>query len=792
MRTRRWGRMATAAGLVTVFVSSFLASSFLAQAAGAGEQPAGSRAEDGSPRAERVLIVSLPYVSWTFVHRLQEKGDLPNLTELFRQSGLAVLSTRAPSLVPDITGGYVTLGAGDKAVGAKGGAATTSDGAAFPVDGQVGDEAAGEVYRRRTGRDPGQGIVHLGIPEILIANSESIFDAPVGRFGDALAEAGYSRAVIANGDGTEPPLVPPIYRRSAVAALMGSNGKLPGGVVDRSILREDPRAPFGLRLDLDAVSEAFTDAWQERSVVLVEASDIVRANEYLDLSTDSRDLAIMRQSLRWTDELVGRLMEEVDPARDAVVVIGPATNQDERTLTITAMRAPGTKPGFLRSPTTQREGFVQLIDIAPSVLKMLDIKRPESMRGRPIEFEESDDTLAERRAELVEVDAVTNFRGDVLYTVAYLWFGALGLLAFAVALMLSGVWAERLRRLIPTAACALIAYVPVVFLARLLPFHDYGVVPYVLFLLGASTALGVAFQALGRADPLDPLIIGLTATVGLLVIDVVLGSNLLFNSGFGSSPEVAGRFIGFGNIGYAALGAAAVLLAGLVARRVGGRNGAWVGIGILAVALVADGAPFWGADVGGVLSMVPAFGLTALLLLGIPITKKNIAAALGLTVVAAAFVTVLDLLRPVAQRTHLGRLVEQIQDEGFSAFSKVIERKLHMNFESVAHSHWRVMVLLGALFVAYLWFRGPRALRPLVAREPEIRTALLGFAILAVLGYALNDSGVLVPGVMLGILTAVLAFLLVALPEVAPSTASGTAAPRAGRARAAQPRSRRS
>ena len=771
MGTRRWVRVATAACLATVLTAGSLGVAGAAEGAG---KP--------SPTVDRVLILSLPYVSWSDL----QKVDLPNLTRLFRESGIAVLSTRAPALVPDLTGGYVTLGAGDKAVGAnERGGATKSDGAAFAIDDRVGDETAGEIFERRTGHKAVRGIVHLGISEILIANSESIFDAQVGRFGDALAEAGYSRAVIANGDGTEPPLVPPIYRRSAVAALMGSNGKLPGGGrVDRSILRDDPRAPFGLRLDVDAVSDAFSDVWQPRSVVLVEASDVLRANEYLDLASDSRDAAIMRQSLRWTDELVGRLMQQVDPEHDAVVVVGPTPNQDERTLTITAMRAPGAPAGFLRSPTTQREGFVQLIDVAPSVLKMLDIKRPVSMRGRPVEFNDSDDTLTERRERLVEVDEVTNFRGDILYTVAYLWFGALGFLAFAVVLVLSGVWVARLRRLIPTAACALIAYVPTVFLARLLPFHDYGVVPYVVFLVAVSIALGLAFQALGRADPLDPLIIGLTLIVGLLVIDVVLGSNLLFNSGFGSSPEVAGRFIGFGNIGYAALGAAAVLLAGLVARRVGGSRGAWVGIGILAIAVIADGAPFWGADVGGVLTMVPTFGLTALLLLGIPISWRKVAAAIGVTVLAAAFVTALDVLRAPAKRTHLGRLVEQIRDEGWSAFSKVIERKLHMNFESVAHSHWRLMVVLGLLFVAYLLFWGPRALRALAAKEPELRTALIGFAILAVLGYALNDSGILVPGVMLGILTAVLAFLIA--PEGA------TEAPRAARTRAAPRRPRRS
>jgi hypothetical protein len=724
--------------------------------------------------------------------------DLPNLTRLFRQSAIATLSTRAPSLTPDITGGYVTLGAGDKAVGAnENGGATKADGAAFGADDRVGDETAREIFERRTGHKAGHGIVDLAIAEILIANSESIFDAQVGRFGDALAEAGYSRAVIANGDGTEPPLVPPIYRRSAVAALMGSNGKLPGGGrVDRGLLQKDPRAPFGLRLDDDEVMDAFSDVWKPKSVVLVEASDMVRANEYLDLSSDVRDKAIKRQSLHWTDDLVGRLMRQVDPNHDAVVVVGPTPNEDVRTLTITAVRAPHTQAGYLRSPTTQRVGYVQLIDIAPTVLQMLDIKRPVSMRGRPVEDKPTGDTWVQRRDTMFDADAATNFRGDIVYTVAYIWAIAVGFLAFGVVLLLagmSGLWADRIRRVIPLYACSVLAYVPVVFLARLLPFHDYGILPYVVFLFAASIAVGALYLVLGRSDPADPLILALTVIAGVLVIDVVFGSNLLFNSGFGSSPEIAGRFIGFGNIGYAALGAAAVLLAGLVARRVGGREGAWIGIGILGVALIADGAPFWGADVGGVLSMVPAFALTALLLLGIPVRRRNVVYAFLVTVLAAAVATGLDVLRPPAKRTHLGRLVEQIHDEGFSAFTKVVERKLHMNLESLGHSHWRPMAVLGVLFIAYLLFRGSRQLRVLTAENPELRTALIGFTILAVLGYALNDSGILIPAVMLAILSAALAYLI--FPGGLPTSArreAATAAPRAGSTRVTPQKRRQS
>ena len=236
--------------------------------------------------------------------------------------------------------------------------------------------------------------------------------------------------------------------------------------------------------------------------------------------------------------------------------------------------------------------------------------------------------------------------------------------------------------------------------------------------------------------------IGLGVLVAVLVVDVVLGNPLQFNSALGFSPSVAGRFIGFGNAGYAALAAAALVLAGLLAHRVGGRRGAWWAVGVLVLALLADGAPIWGADVGGVLSMVPAYGITAALLLGIHVRVRTVVTFVSAAIVALAAATVFDLRKPSGHRRHLGRLIEQIQDEGFSAFSDVVRRKIDHNLMSFTTSSFRYLVLVGVVFLAYLIWWPPRHLVLLLERVPELRATLIGFAVLAVLGYGLNDAGV--------------------------------------------------
>jgi hypothetical protein len=745
-----------------------------------GAAAATSSPEGTDKPVRRVLIVSLPYVSWS---DLEGRDDLPDLTNLLDESAVANLSIRAPTIRPDLAGGYATLSAGDKAVGS----GTAEDGAAFDVDEHVGAGTAVQAFRRRTGIDATRGLVHLGLPRIDEANEDTEYEADVGALGDALAGAGHSRAVIANGDGVE--LLSPVpapesdertdeasrrFRREAVAGLMTSEGKVPRGKVSKDLLEDDPDSAFGVRLDRDRVLEEFDTVWDDRSVVLVEASDLVRSAAYRDLVTsDQRDVVLTR-ALRESDALVGDLLERVDPERDAVVVVGPAASASGGVLGIAGVRAPSIEPGLLRSGTTQRTGYVQLMDMSPTVLSLLGVERPDTMRGRAVEVGEQGGSAADRRDFLADGDDASTFRTQIVNTVPnvfvyltlvlaaatvlVLWLGGRG--AGAAAAAGEQRWIGWLRAALPWAACMMLAYLPTVYLARLVPFHDVGVGAYWTFLVLVSMALGALYRAaalrVARDVALDSVAIGLGVVMVVLVVDVVLGNPLQFNSALGFSPSVAGRFIGFGNAAYAVLASAAILLAGLVAHRVGGRRGAWWAVVVMTVALLADGSPIWGADVGGVLSMVPAYGVTAALLFAVRVRVRTVVAFVGAALVALAAATVIDLRKETGHRRHLGRLIEQIQDEGFSAFTDVVQRKISQNLDSFTTSTFRYLVVGGVAFVAYLLWWPPRHLVLLLQRVPELRAALAGFVVLAVLGYALNDAGVVVPGLMLGVLVATL------------------------------------
>jgi hypothetical protein len=760
MTRRLPARRATLLLVVTVFVTAVVTvatvAALLVPTAAAPTAAADvSEPREHPPRAvERVLIVSLPLVSWEDLENVR----IPNLNRLLDESAIAGLTTRTIASARDVASGYVTLGAGTRASGSE----SPSDGAAFDVGEPFGSATAASAFEQRTGQTSDRGLVHLGIAPIVEANDAVHLDAEIGALGDALAAAGYSRAVVANGDGTVPGTVDPVYEREAVAALMGSDGTVPDGRVDESLLERDPDAPFGERMDLGATADAFRAAWKPRSVVLVESSDLVRARTYSQYVSEPQSTAMFREALYRSDALVGRLLRDVDARRDAVLVVGPAPQVGGGTITVVALRAPGTTSGLLRSASTSRAGFVQLVDIAPSVLDVLGLERSKEMRGRPFSIVSTDADPREGREFLVGESTAARFRAQTLTRVYIAFIVLQALLALGAVWVLTRSGGVRARAWLRVGATFSLGFVPTVYLARLVPLHDAGAIAYTGFLAAGAIALGTAYRVIGRRDPLDPVILGLAVIIAVLAGDVTFGSNLHLSNPFGYSPGFGIRFIGFGNVSYAFLASSSVLLAGLLAHRIGGRRGAWTGVAILVFAIVVDGSPFWGADVGGALSLIPAFALTAALLLGVRVRARVRTAVVGVAVmlIGAAALVAIDLARPPGRRTHLGRLVEQVQSDGWEVLTGVIGNKIDQNLGSFTRSIWGLLLPLVIGFVIYLALSSRRWLSSLTRRIPELRAALIGFAAAAVLGYALNDSGIDVPGVMLAVLNTVLVALL--------------------------------
>lgn len=147
------------------------------------------------------------------------------------------------------------------------------------------------------------------------------------------------------------------------------------------------------------------------------------------------------------------------------------------------------------------------------------------------------------------------------------------------------------------------------------------------------------------------------------LVDATAGAPLAFNNPLGMNTVVAGRFYGVSNTAFALVaGALVVVIAGVWVALGGGRRSALLVTALLGgAALLVDGAPQLGADVGGALTLVPTLAFLAAGLAGLHLSWRRWLAIGAATVLVVGGFAVVDLLRPGGP-THLGRFARQVAD----------------------------------------------------------------------------------------------------------------------------------
>jgi hypothetical protein len=705
--------------------------------------PAGATA---TPRARSVLIITLPTTTWGDIRG----AALPNLTRLFRTSAVADLATRSVRSRTDAGTGYLAFGAGTRAIGNGDAAATNMN----PQE-RYAQSSAFAVFALRTGHRFGTGTIGaLGWPALHAQNDSLSYGAVLGQLGQTLEDAKIGRRVIANADEQGPDA--PVLHREAALTLVDTHGRVPGAVSD--LLMKDPEAPFGQRLDPGAVMQQFPgDFRTHRQVVAVEASDLARADSYRPLASGAQRSVMHANALRETDQLVGRLVAQVDLRRDAVVVIAPYHSGRARTLTVAAIHAPGFEPGFLESATTRRAGFVQIVDIAPTVLDLVGLPRPDSMEGRAARVSVSDPSYPHRLDVLVRLDRAAQFRDATIgKTTATLVTSTIVLVVLAV---LGFGYFRRawFRVFLRWSSLAFLGYVAATFLVGSLPMFKWGTGTYFTIVAAIAITFAGLCLVLGRRSMVDPVLIALGSVVAIHLVDLVSGAHLELNTVFGYSPTVGIRLAGIGNPGSAELTASALLFAILLPNRAPRRGNA-IGDALLLVTFVVVAAPMFGQDFGGALSLGPTIALWWLLRSGRRISIRAVLTLVGVLVGAGLVAGFVDLSRPANERTHVGRLFEKVGSDGIGSFFTVVGRKASLMFGTFSNTAW-VLLVLSVLIGIWLASRRSDLLARVVDRVPTLRPGLMCFGLLVVLGTALNDSGVQVTGMMLATLLPVLVYL---------------------------------
>ena len=561
---------------------------------------------------------------------------------------------------------------------------------------------------------------------------------------------------------------------------------------------------------------------------LADGADLTVVDTARDVSTDAERINALDDALRTAQEqappgtrfIVASLADDEDPGPQMAVL--PAGTTSTR----------GTSDGLVIGTSTHRPGLVQLTDLTPTLTTALTGRSDPAFDGQSLGLPTGGGTSVPPNTAAPDDSRIARLADDALHARAsqrtVIPAGAL-LMGSAVALLVWAAVALRdpradrrpaRRRRAAGAATFLSALPTALLLVNAVPWWRAGVregapsawsqaaaLTGTTVIAACVTGLAAGTTTLVRrrrhlrsvisssaseasAPPLplrpSPSPVGLTsllvtATIPLAwLVDAATGAHLAFNNPLGMNAVVAGRFYGVSNTAFALVaGALVVVIAGTWEHLGRGRRTALVATCLLGgAALVVDGAPQLGADVGGALTLVPTLAFLGAGLAGMRLSWRRWLAIGGATLLVVGGFAVVDLLRPGGP-THLGRFARQVADG--SALG-VLGRKAYAlvgPFIAKPMATAGLACALALLAAALWWLRRQvwdwhAGTSPYAWVAPSVRwvtVALRSLGVLTLMSVLVNDSGVTMAGFILAAAAPALMALLLAPAQIETDTA---------------------
>lgn len=474
-----------------------------------------------------------------------------------------------------------------------------------------------------------------------------------------------------------------------------------------------------------------------------------------------------------------RLQEVRENAKDGaadptIIVAGLGDSSGLPQLRVFIASGPGFEPGSLSSATTRTPGLLQITDLAPGILDVLDVDSP---RAVGFDSTPTDDDPQQRIDDLVaEAQKSTTIRQNLstfsitLDVIFYILFIACAVLLNRSILGRRGgaTRASHVHRFLGWVSLGVASLPMGAFLAGLLPWSRMADPGLGLFLSVIGTAAVLFVLALippwgrtwrGRVSALAG------ANLLILAADLATGSHLQANSLLGYNPIVGGRYYGLGNQGAAIFIVSLFIFLGLMVswlRARGHRRAVIIVPVVVGVAAVfVSGNPSWGAKFGGTIAILAGLMVLLAMLSKIRLTLLRLA-LIGLSSLAVLIgIAFLDWLRPAGARSHFGTFFDQIVT---GEALQVVGRKLGANLHIIqVNPALAIVTPLAAvailIFLRYLLHfprvhagsRTGRLVNKWRGRLPQLFTdSDLHFGFLAAVtglgvGLVLTDSGVAVP-----------------------------------------------
>lgn len=526
------------------------------------------------------------------------------------------------------------------------------------------------------------GNYSLGIDDVIATNKDASYNASIGLLGEALQKNNVANAII---EETE-------SRNSYV-------------------LTSDPKG-------------------NTRNIF---SNDSKKVDELLNRSKKSVLFAhLPNVNNRLTDKEFSDILRRFSVQNTEVMILGTHDFNGPENLKVAALNS-GNQLGTLSSGTRQRDGLIELVDIAPTIFNRLCIKSNLDYEGSFVSTDKSDSSFTSIKKDRIDENNNAKLRKESSGNTSLIFIGfSTILLLLVLAFKYFKIYEKYARRAISYISTLSLAFFFSTFFVN--AFEPNSLITWLLSTGGLSIAISTLLYNIRFTKRKIPEIFAF-AFITMMIVDLIFNNLFQANAALGYSFITNSRSYGFSNFASAAFSASLIYVTYIYADKF--RYKTAFLIVSYAIGLIVIGYPKLGADVGGALSSAPAFVASYLM---ISKTKVKILIVGLYASICSALVIIfgyIDYKRPKNERTHLGRLFDDVHDKGIGTLFEVIGRKMQAMLSTFG-SNWLIISLL--IILSFILYRSALFVR---------RELYIPIAILAFFGTFLNDAGVLVGGTVL-------------------------------------------
>lgn len=566
------------------------------------------------------------------------------------------------------------------------------------------------------------------------------YGATLGMLGTTLNKNNLKVALLGNSDIKKNDDLKKI--RNLALVCMDENGRVQSGNVD-NINKKDDTMPFGISTDYDKLKSETKKYYENNDAIFVELGDTYRLDEYKNNLNENTYKSMKKQIYQNINDYLKEVFEMAGKNDTIYIVSEFESNLDYKTKRRLSPVIKFEKDGYglLESSTTRNSGIVSNIDIGVDIINKFGLKN-ELMIGKVFKNVQDENGIKKVLKDYERIVSINTIRASVVNSyvgiVSASWVIAMIAILFKnkIPKKEKGLGRDQIFKVLKELI-KLGLIMPLAFLTA--PVFQFktpaGLVSGVLIVTIIYYLIG---YFLFRKDDIKQMGFYAFLTIGLIIIDCVIGTPLM-KSGIMSYDAINGaRYYGVGNEYEGVTIASAVFaLAVLLNYK---KISKWLAVVLSLVILITSAMPSMGANVGGAISESVAYLLFILLIFDVKLDLKKIIMIGVATVLVVVAFAGLDFL--MGTESHLAVFTNQIIQEGPAAIFNTFGRKIQMNLKLAKSSVWVNILIVSIIIIGALIFKPSGYFKKIHDKYPMIFKGFMASFVGCIVTLLVNDSGI--------------------------------------------------